>query len=228
MLRVSLVISSFTFSFTAHAGRPMVVDDATLTNPYSCQIETWSQKNADSKEYWLLPACNFTGNFELAFGGGRINTDTSHDAYATVQGKTLFKPLTSNDWGMGLSFGTQINTTQNSHPDWFANVPISVSFMNDQLLIHSNLGWSKENLSKRNLMTWGIGSEISPWQPVTFTAEIYGNQHDKPFYQLGLKHMLIKDRLQIDATYGDHFNTAGDSSFFSVGIVVLTNPFLPH
>jgi hypothetical protein len=58
---------------TAHAARPMITDDARIVDTKSCQIESWVKKSHDSTEYWALPACNFTGNLELTFGGAWSN-----------------------------------------------------------------------------------------------------------------------------------------------------------
>jgi hypothetical protein len=56
----------------AHAGRPMVVDDAGIVAHRVCQMEAWTQRNQDTSEYWAVPACNFSGNLEVAVGAARV------------------------------------------------------------------------------------------------------------------------------------------------------------
>ena len=216
----------FALSNASHSGRPMVVDDAALVSPKTCQLETWMQHNPDSKEYWAMPACNFGGNFELAVGVGRVNDDTEHVSYATFQGKTLLKPLETNDWGIGFSFGTQINTKDSSKKDWMVNVPLSASMLDDKFLIHTNIGWLRENTTHRNQTTWGIGTETQLADSLTLTAEVYGNDRNNTFYQAGFKYMIYKDLVQLDASYGNQMSHQ-DDAFFSVGFVFLTKPFLP-
>jgi hypothetical protein len=228
-LKKRSLISSFcllAFSTSSHSGRPMAVDDAALVSPQTCQLETWVQHNPDSKEYWAVPACNFGGNFEFAVGLGRVKDDTEHASYATLQGKTLLKPLQTNDWGIGFSFGTQMNTKDSSQKDWSVNVPLSISTLEDKFLVHLNLGWLRENTTHKNQTTWGIGTETQLAQPLTLIAEVYGNDRNDSFYQAGFKYMIYKDFVQLDASYGNQMSSH-DDAFFSVGFVFLTNTFLP-
>ena len=93
----------------AWAARPLITDDARVVDLQACQVESWVKKNRDSTEYWALPACNVTGNLELTFGGARTRNANAGGLYASdvqVQGKTLFKPLATNGWGLGLVAGT--------------------------------------------------------------------------------------------------------------------------
>ena len=214
-----------TIPVAGYAGRPMVVDDAALVAPHSCQLETWMQKNPDNKEYWAVPACNLGGNFELALGMGKTNED-EHAHYAVIQGKTLLKPLETNDWGLGLSIGTQINTKDSSQKDWAINIPISVSMLNDDFLVHANLGWLREGATHQNQTTWGIGTETQVAAPLTLTTEVYGNDREDSFYQAGFRYMLYKDAVQFNASYGDQIS-GHNNHFFSVGFVFLTDAFLP-
>ena len=84
-------------SVSLFAGHPLITDDATI---------------ADDKRVNLSPgpACNFTGNLELlelTVGGA-----WTHEAHRTrnsgvaIQGKSIFKPLETNGWGLGLAAGT--------------------------------------------------------------------------------------------------------------------------
>lgn len=80
-------------SSPAWAGRPFLTDDAGLTTPETCQIETWAQFNANHDCYlWALPACNPTGNLEITVGINQLqtHTDGNVDSYL-LQGKTLLR-----------------------------------------------------------------------------------------------------------------------------------------
>lgn len=212
----------------AHAARPMVTDDARIVDDKSCQLETWLKANRGSDEYWALPSCNFSGNFELAVGtavtrqNGRGETSD-----LLVQGKTLFRTLEPNGWAWGLVGGTA------SHPDVsrkmlgdvYAYVPATFSFRDDRVLVHTNLGWIQDRLAKRHAMTWGVGSEIETTPNTWLIAESYGENQGRPFYQLGLRHWLVYNRVQLDATYGNRSN--GGENWFSIGLRLLTPRFLP-
>jgi hypothetical protein len=62
-----LVTALSTVISTAHAGQPLVADDASLVTPATCQVETWVHPAKDGRECWMQPASNSTGNVE--FGG---------------------------------------------------------------------------------------------------------------------------------------------------------------
>ena len=101
-------LASFFFIFllsNAHAARPLIVDDARIVDSKACQVESWARKNTDSYEFWALPTCNFTGNFELTAGSAVITgSETTKNPNLLFQGKTLFKNLEINGWGSGLAF----------------------------------------------------------------------------------------------------------------------------
>ena len=98
----------------AYAARPLIVDDARIVDSKACQVESWARKNTGSVEFWALPACNFTGNFELTAGSAVITgSDTSKNPNLLFQGKTLFKQLEINGWGTGLAVGAVYNPTIN-------------------------------------------------------------------------------------------------------------------
>lgn len=216
------------------AARPMITDDARITDAKACQVESWVRVNRDSHERWALPACNFSGNWELTAGGAVGNADNGmHTTDVLVQGKTLFRPLTTNDWGAGLTLGTvrhpQINQGSNLLGDMYAYVPLSFSFANDRFVLHTNLGALHERAGRRNRATWGIGSETELTDSTWLIAETYGQSGQRGFYQVGLRHWLVPNHVQVDATYGNRIGPVGAESerWFSLGLRLISLPFLP-
>ena len=207
---------------TAHAGRPMIVDDASIVGVDRCQLESWTQVARGSTEYWAVPACNFSGNLEVAFGAARITGEQGTHTAAVLQGKTLFKAPGSNGWGAGLVFGNQFNPGNGVIGDLYASVPVSIAIQDDRFTVHTNVGWMREKIEARNVMTWGLGAETTLSERTILTSETFGQRHGKPFFQLGFKHWLVVDRLQLDATYGDRFGRGNAERFVSVGLVLFT------
>lgn len=217
----------FCMAATVHAGRPLMVDDASIAGDKQCQLESWVQNNRNSSEYWVLPACNFSGNLELTLGGARIAGGDHAYTTAVMQGKTLFRPLEKNDWGVGLLFGNQFNPDKSALGDLYASVPLSFSFKDDGILLHLNLGWLHEKEMHRDAMTWGVATEIKFAERTRFSAETYGQNRGNPFFQFGIRHQLIPDRLQIDASYGSRFGRVSSERFFSIGFVLFSDAVLP-
>lgn len=216
----------------AHAARPMVTDDARIVDAKSCQLESWAKENSGSTEYWALPACNFTGNLEVTVGGARASGDGGTRTTDLVfQGKTLFKALESNGWGWGLAVGNVRHPdAQNGGGvlgDLYAYVPASFSFRDDRLVLHANLGWLREKEGGRQRATWGLGSETWLGRKTWLIAEVFGQNQGKPFYQVGVRHWIVPDRVQIDTTYGNEFGGPGEGHWVSLGLRLLSPAFLP-
>ncbi|MFZ6801680.1 autotransporter outer membrane beta-barrel domain-containing protein [Undibacterium sp. Di24W] len=215
---VSLI--AFAFIPSAIAGRPMIVDDAGVVANKTCQVESWRQKNLTGAEYWAVPACNLTGNLELAMGGARLVSNQMRSVNRfQMQGKTLFKTMDSNGWGAGLVFGNQFDPSQGMVGDLYIRAPVSFSFREDQVIVHTNLGWSHNKNTKSDAATWGVGTEISLNSRTALTAEIYGQTQVKPSFQLGIRHTLIPDQLQLSVSYGDRLSSRQADRFTSVGLV---------
>lgn len=216
----------------AFAARPMITDDARTVDAKACQVETWVKKNRDSTEYWALPACNFTGNLELTLGGalGRDDAGT-RTTDVVLQGKTLFRTLEPNGWSVGLAFGNvrhpAIRTNANLIGDLYAYVPASFSFRDDRVILHTNLGWLHEKDAGRHRATWGLGSETQLSGRTWLIAEAFGQNRGNPFYQVGVRHWLVPDRVQIDTTFGNRAGSSGEERWFSLGLRLLSAPFLP-
>ena len=212
----------------AYAARPMITDDARIVDSKACQAETWVKDNRGSQEFWALPSCNFTGNLEITAGGARTHDATGlRTTDLLLQGKTLFRTLEPNSWDWGLAFGTV------SHPDvsrkmmgdLYSYVPVTFSFNDDRVLLHTNIGWAREKATNKHAMTWGVGSEIEMTPRTWLIGETYGENQGRPYFQLGVRHWIVQNRIQLDATYGNR--TGGSESWFSIGLRFLSLPFLP-
>lgn len=201
----------------------MVVDDAGIVGANNCQLGSWIYHSAAGTEYWAVPACNFSGNFELALGGARITGAGQTGNVAVLQGKTLFKPVDNNGWGAGLSFGTQSVLGDGGIGNVFATVPVSFSFLDGGIVVHTNAGLLRVKSSRRTYGTAGVGVEVALNERSTLTAETFGQQGGNLFVQLGIKYWLVKDRVQLDATYGNRVGQGSSARFFTLGFVLFTN-----
>ena len=212
----------------AQGARPFITDDARIVDHGACQAETWTQQGPDGNEYWLLPACNPTGNLELSLGGGVIpDTDGGLTPVVQLQAKTLFRPLEPGSFGFGLVGGSVVNSGALAEDtelgSAFAYVPLSVAPPQEMLVAHINGGlrWEAAGNDWRGL--WGIGAEFELVTRLYAVGEVYGNQDE--FSQIGLRLWLIPDHLQLDATYGRQLGVGREGEWFTVGMRGLTSPF---
>jgi hypothetical protein len=223
-LRTLFVTASLTlWGQAAWAARPFMTDDARLTTEGSCQLESWARHYSDRTEYWALPACNPVGNFEVTAGGGQFRADGLPGSQDRVlQGKTLFRPLQTNDWGWGLAVGRVWHPSSQPGPNNLGNtylyLPLSVSAQDDRMVFHFNLGWVQDRQTRLNSTTWGSGVEYWAHSRIMLIAEAFGDDRQKPFVQTGLRFALVPGLFQIDATRGVQPGSQGRSSWTSIGV----------
>ena len=208
---------------TAQAARPLITDDARLTDAQACQMESWVHLHRARNELWALPACNPGGNFEFTLGGALSRANGQADSGAIlIQGKTLFKTLEPNSYGIGIAAGyaTQPGNGQSGAPYFY--VPASFSFADDRFVVHTNLGAVRERENHQTRLTWGVGSEIQTTNRLYLIAETYGQDKGSPFFQAGLRYWVIPNHVQIDTTYGSQIGHIHDERWFSIGLRLIT------
>jgi hypothetical protein len=232
----------------ARAARPMITDDARIIDPGSCQVETWFRFNRDSNEYWALPGCNPTGNLEITVGGAYLPADEPYTGRSTtlqIQGKTLFRTMETNGWGTGLAVGTVFRPDDVALqvPRYYAYVPTSFSFLDDRVVIHTNVGAARisrasdlplaENVAGELVranpgwsFTWGVGGEFAITSRAYLIAETFGDNHQKPYFQGGVRFWIVPNHVQIDATIGSQAGDWSGARWISVGLRLLSLPFL--
>lgn len=209
-------------SGTANATRPMVVDDAAITSPGNCQVESWTQHTPSQTEYWMVPACNVGGTWELAAGFGRIAPDGAGDAYRSgvVQAKTMFRNLEANSWGICLTIANQFRQGDGVAGDLSVLVPVSISLLDDRVLLHANAGWLRAHATGQNDRFWATGGEWSVDPRLTLTLETYGAGRGHGFTQAGIRLTVISDRLAFDAGMGSRIRRIGAEHYFTFGLTL--------
>lgn len=225
-IRPALMLAALAATWQAPAAlaaRPFVTDDARLTTAGSCQFESWVRSYPDSREIWALPACNPTGNFEVTLGGGRGRSDGEPaNVDEVLQIKTLVKPLQTDGWGWGVALGTvrkhEINPMSNQTGNSYAYLPFSASFDGDRAVLHANVGWLKDRASNGHSTTFGVGGELQLTPRLLAIAETFGDDHRKPYWQVGARLAIIPDRVQIDTTLGQQFSGPSSSRWISFGL----------
>lgn len=219
------------FALPAHAARPMITDDARIVDAKSCQVESWARGNREGpNQFWAFPACNPTGNLEITAGGA-----VQHEAGGTrlasslVQGKTIFKPLQTNGWGLGLAVGRAVDRPSGEAraPSVYAYAPVSFSLRDDDVVVHLNLGLRNDRTLGHTFGTWGLGSEIRLRDRLQLIVETFGESRSRPFAHGGLRYWVVPDRVQVDATLGTRLQEGTREQWMSLGLRLLSPPFLP-
>ena len=216
----------------AHGARPMVTDDARLADAGACQFETWVRRNDASTEYWAMPACNPWGGVELGFGAARTQAGAGgRFSDALLQAKTLLRPLREDSWGLAVTVGTYRHPVRVHDHRWpgdpYVNVPFSVSVLSDSWVAHVNAGAIRERDSGRTLGTWGFGHEVRLREDLFLTAEAFRADFGRPLYQVGLRHWVVRDRVQVDGSAGTRGGGSAREHGFTLGVHLQFPPFRP-
>ena len=232
-LRLTVLIGTFISvpSVSLFAGHPLVTDDARIVDGKACQIESWMERSSERSTYWVLPACNFTGNLELTVGGAWTREDHgTRNSEVVLQGKSIFKSMDTNGWGLGIAAGTLWHPRDNSnHRDYglYAYLPASISFEDDRIIIHGNLGWNRDSAEQASHLQWGLATEMEIIKPLSLFAEVFGKEQGHPSFQFGFWYWIVPDRVQVNTAYGNCFGTPGGGYWFSVGFSLFSVSFLP-
>ncbi|MEM5427916.1 hypothetical protein [Cupriavidus oxalaticus] len=215
----------------ALAARPLITDDARIVDPKSCQLESWMQVQSSGNEFWALPGCNPTGNLELTLGGSLQRVDGGTDfTNVQFQGKTLLRPLETGGYGVAFTAGVIHHPTAEQRKlfgNVYVNLPVSFSFAEDRFLAHLNVGANRDTEAGQTRMTWGVGTETQVHPRVAIVAETFGENRGKPSFQAGLRFWVVRDRMQVDTTYGNVFGGGTGERFFTIGLRLLSPAFLP-
>lgn len=193
-------------SGAGHAARPFVTDDARTVDPGGCQLESFVklQQRTRESEFWFLPACNPLGNLEMTVGATNLSHTPNPSRSLILQGKTLLKPLRTNDFGLALTVGTQQTVPAIPLMRWspYLNLIASFSFLDDKVVLHTNAGSLRDGPASRTRGTWGLGSEIAMSERLYAIAESYGQEGDRPSKQVGFRYWIEPNRFQVDTTLG--------------------------
>ncbi|HET8563508.1 MAG TPA: hypothetical protein VFM35_06510, partial [Candidatus Binatia bacterium] len=160
----------------------------------------------------------------------------THEARSTrntdvvLQGKSIFKALDTNGWGVGLTAGTLWHPTGNSNHrayGLYAYLPASFSFKDDRIIVHGNLGWNRDSAEQVNHLYWAVATETEVIKPLSLFAEVFGQERGHPHFQFGFWYWIVPERVQVNAAYGNRFGTPAGGYWFSVGFSLFSVPFLP-
>lgn len=209
----------------AFAARPFNTDDARIVDPGGCQIETFVKKQGKfgEREAWFLPGCNPGGNLELTFGGLNIRNDAEGRSSTLIaQGKTMLRPLQTNNYGVALTMGTlrqrPFDAAAASHWSPFFNLISSASLQNDVVVIHANAGALDDRNSGLVRPTWGLGSEILVAPRLYAIIESFGQKGEKAGQQIGFRFWVVPNHMQVDGTLGSQRSGPPVRNWMSLGL----------
>jgi hypothetical protein len=200
----------------------MVADDASILGPGQCTVEAWLDHHRDDHQYWAVPHCR-VGDWELQAGLGELRPAMPSGASPSglIAGKTVFRQVTRNDWGIGLTLADQVGAGNGVAAVLSANMLLSFSLLDDRVRAHLNAGVIRER-GGRHGATWATGAEWTPDRQLGLTFDVYGN--GPAYLQAGVRYALQSGGVVLDAAVGDRLNLSGTDRYFSFGMTISLTP----
>lgn len=208
LLCIPLAVLSMSFAHTAHAGRPLTVDDAGVNELGGGHVEFWYARMPGKANTWnVSPAYSPIKGFEVS---ALLSRDrTGQETTKAIQGKLLITEPKKQGCNFGMSFGVGfVNESHESAP--FINGLATCN--QDFGTMHVNLGVSRPE-GGEYLGVWGIAFERELGAGIVGHVERFGQKDERPSTQIGLRKEVLPG-LQLDGTLG---RNASDT-IYSVGI----------
>jgi hypothetical protein len=232
-MRAALTLGAMiaTSSLVAQAGAPLVTDDAAVVEAKSCQLEAWVEAARGARSYWLVPACNFTGNLELSVGAASLHSDGGPSSHQVqFQAKTVFGQSADGFWSVGAVGGAARDTgpIQNgaSSSAYYAKALLSL-YASEAFEVDLNVGASNAFGAGATVVA-GAAVQYTLLSRATLLAEIFRDERGPGKYQLGGRYALVPSHLEAYVSYGNRLgNAVGGGWWVTAGIRINTSPFLP-
>jgi hypothetical protein len=224
-------ISLLACASVAQAGAPLVTDDASVIEAKSCQFEAWVNSARGARDYWAVPACNFSGNLELSLGMAGVNpAGEASSQQVVLQAKTVLARSDDGAWSVGAvgGVGRDNGPVQEgaSSMAYYAKALLSLN-PNEALEFDLNLGASND-FGAGTVLAAGAAMQYKFLPHTTALAEVFRNERGPGKYQVGLRYAFVPERFEAYASYGNRLGSAaGDSWWAVIGIRINTAPFLP-
>lgn len=229
----ALLLAAALAAPAAMAGRPLATDDAAIVEPGACQLESWLERQPSERRFWLNPACNPFGRIELSFGGARVRTDAAGATASTTVTAWQLKPLLRevDDDTPGFALALRDERDRRVHAGTLGNTSLtgiaSVPLAGQALLAHLNLGVLRQRGDEARWRTpWAAALDGALGATTRVAIEAFGPGSGGTRWQLNLRHEWLPGRLQVDASVGSRFGGRVEERLFTVGLVVVSPPFL--
>jgi hypothetical protein len=193
---------------TAHAGRPLSVDDAGTNARGEGHVEAWASRSRGATTWNLSPAYAIADGLEISATASRDTTNRITGTAAQL--KWLATPSREAGCNVGLS-GGGARSSGGGASERAAFVNGIVTCNGAWGSVHANLGANRPSGESAS-RTWGVALE-RPVRHITPHVEWFGAKGSKPTVQVGARGDIAKN-LQLDGTYG----RSDGESLYSLGV----------
>ena len=208
-LRHGTVIAAITCALiqTAHAGRPLSVDDANVNDVGSGHVEAWFARTQGKVDAWnVAPA--YSPIKDIEFSALLSRSTTENWTMGSIQGKWRITASQPNGCNLAMVLGMSHQNNGGGNTPYVNGI---ATCNHTGGALHLNLGLQHPNGGK-NLTNWGVAYERD-LGVATAHIEYFGQESSKPTAQVGLRKDILPG-LQLDGTVG----RSNSDTVFSIGM----------
>lgn len=203
------VLLGTTIAWSAHAGRPLQAEDAGVLDRGACEVEgavaRLSAEGATARERGLQLGCGIGLNSQLALGAASAKDGGARARGLALAGKTaLWSGHGDDPAALALAWGLQWLKADGDtwrHGGTDINLVYSRPLA-AELTLHANLGHSRDEAGKQRSTSWALALEHAGFGSLAPMAEVFGDDREAPWWNLGLRWNAVPERLDVDFSYG--------------------------
>lgn len=195
-----LAASILLVSPLAQAGHPLVSETPDALESGSCQVE-FQQARVKARDTAaetgsdLQFSCGLGLRSQVAIGTTSVRSAGERsDSYRLV-GKTALFAAEDGQTGVGLRYGASWLQTPGANTEWVDSTVLLVVTREvaNGVLAHANLGLRRDRVLRQSTRLWSVGVEST--DTLSFAADLFGEQRDKPWASVGAGWRPSKDSL---------------------------------
>ena len=204
---------------SAHAARPLTVDDTGVNEVGTCQLESWRDHERGARHLHVAPTCGVLPGLEL-----NLELVRSSPASEQSQGRFLgfrWAPEFAKwgEWQFGLKAGwlQEKPAEQRRWQDGDGSASVMASRpLSDSVTLLINLGHTHPIDQQQKLTTHGVALMWNPSPRWMLYAEALGDTRHTVQKGAGLRYWVIPEVLGLDIT-AMRTNSRADSRVWGVG-----------
>lgn len=201
---------SAALALPAHAGRPLVTEDAGVLARGDCELEGAvlhaSESGASAIERSLQLGCGIGMETQLAVNVATAKVDRAREQGLALVGKTS---LWQSDATAALSLAWSFGWTRPAGDSWqHAATQLTLVYSRPlwaDTTLHANLGHERDRSADVRSTQWGLALEHAGAGGVAPMAELFGDDRGAPWWNLGVRWAAMPEKLFVDASYGQQF-----------------------
>ncbi len=179
----------------AQASGPYVVDDAAITPAGEGQIETWVSLAAHGHVGVFAPAANFAAipfaEWSVILDAGRLDGTGTRGLTAQLKLLPGASPEVAGEVGFSASGAVRIGLGGEGVTGFAVNTITTLAATN-RLLLHGNIGWTRDALAETSALTWGARAELAAIpEKLALHAEVFGTSQTDAGVQIGLRPTVL-------------------------------------